>query len=177
MSAHVDGLSGSDIARLLHASMAAISAEVDALPDALAAWHPAAGEWCVRECLGHVLEAERRGFAGRIRFLLDSHDDTALTSWDQVEIGGRRNDCAAVTSALLGELRSERAASVELVAALQPDDWARAGEHPQVGHLTIGEILNEWVHHDRNHLKQMLTNVQDYAWQRMGSAQRFSAPH
>ena len=142
MSAHEDGLSGSEIARLLQASMAAISAEVDALPDALAAWHPAAGEWCVRECLGHVLEAERRGFAGRIRFLLDSHDDTALTSWDQVEIGGRRNDCAAVTSALLGELRSERAASVELVAAQWPSPTGADGQPVRTGKLlaTIVEV-------------------------------------
>ena len=177
MVTRVGGLSGAAIARLLEASIAAISAEVDALPDELADWHPAPGEWCVRECLGHMLEAERRGFAGRIRFLLDHDDSPALTSWDQVEVSRSRNDCAAGTSALLRQLRDERAASVELITALQPADWARGGEHPQVGHLTVGEILNEWVHHDRNHFKQVLTNVQEYAWQRMGNAQRFSLPH
>jgi hypothetical protein len=46
-----------------------------------------------------------------------------------------------------------------------------------VGRLTIGEIVSEWVHHDRNHFKQMLTNVQSYAWQQMGNAQKFSLPH
>lgn len=36
----------------------------------LATWHPAEGEWCVNEVLGHLIEAEARGFAGRIRQIL-----------------------------------------------------------------------------------------------------------
>lgn len=165
------------MARLLGASMAAIAAEVEALPSELAGWHPAPGEWCVKECLGHVLEAERRGFAGRTRFLLDHEGNPPLTSWDQVEVARARNDCAAEAGVLLDELHRERMASVELVRSLQTADWVRGGEHPEVGHLTIGDIVSEWVHHDRNHLKQMLTNVQEYAWRQMGNAQKFSLPH
>jgi len=173
----VNGLSVADIARLLRASESEITAEVAALRDELVSWHPEPGEWCVNECLGHLIEAEKRGFAGRIRFLLQSDGSPALTSWDQVAVAVARNDCAAETSALLKEFGDERAASVVLVTSLQSDDLARGGEHPQVGHLTIGEIVSEWVHHDRNHFKQVLTNVQNYAWQQMGTAQRFSLPH
>jgi hypothetical protein len=173
----VNSLSAADIARLLRASEAEITAEVAALPDELMRWHPEPGEWCVNECLGHLIEAEKRGFAGRIRYLLQHDDSPTLTSWDQVAVARARNDCAAQTSSLLKEFSDERAASVVLVTSLQPDDLSRGGEHPQVGHLTIGEIVSEWVHHDRNHLKQLLTNVQNYAWQQMGSAQRFSLPH
>jgi hypothetical protein len=45
-----------------------------------------------------------------------------------------------------------------------------------VGHLRIGDLLHEWVHHDRNHHKQMLANVQAFVWPHMGNAQRFSRP-
>lgn len=173
----MDGLSTADIARLLRASGAEITAEIEALPEALASWHPAQAEWCVKECLGHLIEAERRGFAGRIRFMLQHDDNPTLPSWDQVAVARARNDCAAETSTLVRALREERAASVALVTSLQPEDLARGGEHPQVGHLTISEIVSEWVHHDRNHLKQVLTNVQSYAWRQMGAAQRFSLPH
>jgi len=173
----MSGLSTADIAGLLRASQAAIRSEVAALPAALVGWHPAPGEWCVKACLGHLIEAERRGFAGRISFLL-AHDDTpALTSWDQVAVQRGRNDCEARTEALLEEFSDLRAGSAELVASLTPHDLERGGEHPQVGHLTIAMVVNEWVHHDRNHVKQMLTNVQEYAWAQMGNAQRFSLPH
>ena len=53
--------------RLLESAVAAIRAELAALPDDVLAWHPALGEWCAKEVLGHLIESEGRGFAGRIR--------------------------------------------------------------------------------------------------------------
>jgi hypothetical protein len=49
----------------------------------------------------------------------------------------------------------------------------RAGTHPKVGRLTVGDLLHEWVHHDGNHLRQALANVQAYVFPQMGNAQRF----
>ena len=173
----MDWLSVTEIASLLAAGETEINAEVMALPPRVATWHPAEGGWCVNECLGHLIEAERRGFAGRIRTMRAHGDGLALTSWDQVEVARTRSDCAANTRALLDEFRLERATSVALVRSLQPSDLALGGEHPQVGHLTLGDVLAEWTYHDRNHFKQMLANVQGFAWQQMGNAQRFSLPH
>ena len=62
------------------------------------------------------------------------------------------------------------------MAALAPGDLAKGGRHPAVGHLRIADLLAEWVHHDRNHLRQMLANVQAYVWPHMGNARRFSEP-
>mgnify|MGYP003694044601 CR=1 FL=1 len=53
---------------------------------------------------------------------------------------------------------------------------SRAGRHPQVGRLSIADLLAEWVHHDRNHQRQILANIQAYVWPHMGNAQRFSRP-
>jgi hypothetical protein len=52
----------------------------------------------------------------------------------------------------------------------------RGGLHPQVGRLTVDELLHEWVHHDGNHLRQALGNVQAYVWPNMGNARRFTRP-
>ena len=72
----------------------------------------------------------------------------------------------------MAELRDD---SVALVTGLRRDDLRRAGEHPKVGRLCVADLLQEWVHHDRNHLRQILANVQAWAWPHMGNAQRFSA--
>ena len=63
---------------------------------------------------------------------------------------------------------------MKLTAGLSAADLARGGRH-RVGFLTVRDLLHEWVHHDRNHMRQMLANVQAYAWPHMGNAQRFSA--
>jgi len=38
----------------------------------------------------------------------------------------------------------------------------------------VEDLLQEWVHHDRNHIKQILSNVQAWAWPHMGNSQKFS---
>ncbi|HEV8675354.1 MAG TPA: DinB family protein [Methylomirabilota bacterium] len=170
------GLTGGQSAELLRASAAALRAEVSALPPASLAWHPAPGEWCVKEVLGHLIEAERRGFAGRIRDILAAREAPRFTTWDQVAVGRERRDCEREAAALLEEFTTLRDASAALVAGLQETDFARGGHHPAVGDLRIGDLLHEWVHHDRNHHRQILANVQGFVWPHMGNAQRFSQP-
>jgi hypothetical protein len=161
------------VARLLAAGATAIRAEVEGLPEAVHGWHPAPGEWCVNEVLGHLLEAERRGFAGRIRLLLEA-DEPRLETWDQEAVARARQDCGRPGSEVLAELLAERVMSVELVQGLSAESLARGGDHVTVGRVTVHELLQEWVHHDRNHLKQLLANVQAYAWEGMGNTRRFT---
>jgi len=63
-----------------------------------------------------------------------------------------------------------------LLRSLKPEQMQRGGLHPEVGRLTIDELLHEWVHHDGNHLRQALGNVQAYVWPHMGNTRRFSRP-
>jgi hypothetical protein len=127
----------------------------------------------VNEVLGHLLEAERRGFAGRIRLILEK-DRPRLETWDQLAVAGDRGDCARPGREVMAELLAERVISVELVEGLSEESLDRGGEHVTVGPVTVRELLQEWVHHDRNHVKQMLANVQAYAWEAMGNTRRFS---
>ena len=161
------------VAPLLRSTLATLIAEVDALSAEALAWHPAAGEWCVKEVLGHLIETERRGFAGRIRIILAGQK--RLEIWDQTAVAAARRDCERDARALLGELAAMRQEGVQLVEHLGPGDLSRGGEHPTVGHLTVADLLNEWIHHDRNHVRQILANVQASVWPHMGNARRFSA--
>jgi hypothetical protein len=128
---------------------------------ALASWQPAPGDWCVEEPLGHRIEAERRGFAGRIAHL-PAGAAPRLASWAPPAVARARQDCAQSLAAP--------------AADLTPADLARGGHYPEVGHLQAGDRLHEWVHHDRNHQRQMLAAVQAAVWPHMGNARRFSQP-
>jgi hypothetical protein len=164
-----------EIAALLSASAAALRAEVGGMSERLARWHPAPGEWCANEVVGHLIEADRRGFSGRIRTMLDEAEPR-FTPWDQAIVARERGDCARRPAELLDEFVQLRAAGVALVESLRDADLGRGGLHPKVGRLTVAEIMHEWVHHDRNHLRQIQANVQACAWPGMGNAQKFSAP-
>jgi len=162
------------VAPFLRATLATLTAEVDALSAEALAWHPAPGEWCVKEVLGHLIETERRGFAGRIRIIL-AGPEPRLEGWDQNAVAAARRDCGRDARELLGELATMRQDSVRLVEELKAADLARGGDHPTVGRLTVADLLNEWIHHDRNHVRQILANVQAYVWPHMGNARKFSA--
>lgn len=163
------------VAELLRSAAAMIHAELSALPAPVLAWHPAPGEWCAKEVLGHLIETEKRGFAGRIRNILKS-DSPQLEGWDQEAVARARKDCDRAWADLWDEFSRLRTESVPLVAGLLAADLPRGGHHPKVGFLTVADLLHEWVHHDRNHLRQMLANVQSFVWPYMGNAQRFSQP-
>jgi hypothetical protein len=162
-------VSPKEVAARIDAAGTAIEAELGTMSDELASWHPAEGEWCVKEVLAHLAASERHGFAGRIALIL-SADEPPLTA-----TGPAARACGQNLADMLAQFREQRARSVELVSRLQPWDLDRAGIHERVGRLTVNELLHEWVHHDRAHLKQILDNVQAYVWPDMGGAQAFSA--
>jgi len=126
------------IAGLLGAASTTVSAELAALGPA-AGWRPAPGEWSANECVGHLIEAERRGFAGRIRRIIDAaHGDQPhlppdLESWDPPAVAAARRDDLRDPAELADEFVSLRADGIALVRSIAAEDLVRSGIHPDVG--------------------------------------------
>ena len=168
-------LTPAQAAALLRANQTLLEAQLAALPPTLTRWRPAPGEWCVLEVLGHLIETEERGFGGRVRHIL-AEPRPAFAGWDPDGVARSRHDAERDPAELLVEFTERRSANVAMVEELSVADYGRGGDHPEVGFLTIGDLLHEWVHHDANHIRQLLANVQAYTWPSMGAAQRFSMP-
>ena len=172
-AAATNELAPAQVAELLESTCALLEAEIKALGDDEARWHPAPGEWCVNECLGHIVEAEKRGFFGRITRTLEQ-DRPFEAGWDQVAVERERKDCERMAMSLFMEFMGLRHASVEMVKSLRADQLDRACVHAKVGELRVRDLLQEWIHHDRNHTKQILANVQARVWPHMGNARKFA---
>ncbi len=74
-----EALSIAGAVTLLRASAEACALEVRGL-GVRSTVRPAEGEWCANEVLGHLVEADRRGFGGRLRSIVDE-DRPAFTRW------------------------------------------------------------------------------------------------
>lgn len=174
----IDGLepfTTREIAGLLRASADHITTELTALGDRWAQWRPAPGEWSANEALGHIIEADRRGFGGRIRRIL-AEDGVEEHGWDQLAVAAERRDHEKTVTAILEEFTSGRRAGLELIDSLTDVDLERHANHDKVGRVTVRNLLHEWVFHDRNHTRQILANAQARAWPAMGNTRRFSHP-
>jgi hypothetical protein len=159
-------------AALLGTMSIILRAEFEAAPGEFLRWRPAPEEWCVLEVVGHLIETEERGFAGRIRTIL-AGERPQFTTWDPSAVARERQDERRDPAELLAEFTGGRTASATLVQTLTATDLDRGGDHPEVGFLTVNDLLHEWIHHDANHLRQMLANIQTYTWPSMGNAKRF----
>ena len=126
--------------------------------DPLGGWRPTPDEWSANECVGHLIEADRRGFAGRIQRIL-AEDGVADSGWDQVEVAAARRDRERPAAAIVEEFMAERDAGIALVERLR-DEPTSSGTaiHAGVGRVTVRNLLGEWVFHDRNHIRQLLAN-------------------
>ena len=163
------------VAALLRATLVALQAEVSALTPTHLRWRPAPDAWCINEVIGHLIEAEQRGFAGRMQQLLEQ-DHPRLEPWDQRAVALARRDCERNGQELLQTFVQLRTASIQLIERLAPEQSARSGHHPVVGVIAIQELLAEWVFHDRTHLQQLFDTVKALAWPQMGNCRKFTDP-
>src|SRR5262245_8507625 len=92
-------LESGEVAALLAASGAALSSEIESLPPALLTWQPGPEEWCALQVIGHLIETEKRGFAGRIRTIL-AQPGVRLSGWDPDAVASERRDAERDPDAL-----------------------------------------------------------------------------
>jgi hypothetical protein len=163
------------ITALLRATPQTLQNELKTLDQAALRWRPAAQEWSINEVIGHLIEADKNGFAGRIQAIL-AEEEPKLIAWDIAGTVARRRDWERDGFELIEELAAMRQENTRFIPQLTSEQLTRSGIHPSVGELQVVDLIFEWVHHDRNHIKQILSNVQAYIWPDLGNAQRFFNP-
>jgi DinB superfamily len=104
------------------------------LPNEMFTYHPTPGKWCIKEVVGHLIEADRHDFIGRIRLILD-REEPPLTVSDQAEVARMRHDCDHDLNDLLDELSQQRSGSLSFILTFGDKELQRGGVHPTIGHL------------------------------------------
>ena len=122
----------------------------DSLPLGLLSRKPAPEEWSALDCLQHLLDTEQWVFPMRVKAFLAGQDFPAFDPAAQ----GRKWTPDQPPLDLAAEFVRQRTASLILIARLAPEDLARTAKHPELGPVTLTEMLNEWAAHDLMHLVQ-----------------------
>jgi DinB superfamily len=112
------------------------------------------GTWSAYDIIGHLIHGEATNWLPRIRMILwhgtgrsfEPFDREAMLTWEREP-----------AEALTARLRSARTASLDELSSLQltSGDLDRRGSHPEMGEVTLGQVLAAWVAHDLTHLAQV----------------------
>lgn len=116
--------------------------------------------WSAHQVVGHLIAAEREDWLPRVQRILECGEAKAFEPFAHTSVDGSDQPVAA----LLDQFAQLRAANLHALRALNlsPADMARAGTHPALGRVTLGQLLSTWAVHDLHHLRQIALAM---AWQ------------
>jgi len=125
------------------------------LPDGWVAAHEGGDTWSPFDVIGHLIHGERTDWMPRARIILERGETQPFETFDRLaqfeESRGR------TLASLLDEFASLRANNLRDLASLQLTDAEldRRGRHPQLGVVTLRQLLATWVAHDLDHVMQI----------------------
>ena len=113
------------------------------------------GTWSPYVVVGHLVHGERIDWIPRARIILDHGRARPFTPFDR--FAQLRESEGRSLGELLDELARLRAENVATLAGWRLTDaqLALEGEHPELGVVTLRQLLSTWVAHDLSHIAQI----------------------
>jgi len=111
--------------------------------------------WSPFDIVGHLIHGEKTDWVPRMRMILDDDWSDPFPSFDRTvqfeESKGKS------LSMLLDEFEERREENVAYLKrqTLTEADLAKTGTHPDLGEVTLKQLLSTWVVHDLSHLRQI----------------------
>ncbi len=138
----------------------AILASLPDRVDALVAQAPAIAdtparpdEWTANQVVGHLCDAARM-WGGRMRFVV-FEDEPTFAIFDENAYVTQSAYRYVPLPTLAAVYRLNCEANVALLRSLTPEQWERAGVHPERGRMTMRDILTLEAEHERQHTEQL----------------------
>lgn len=147
-----------DAIDLLRRTPDVIRALLGGLPDSWTGTPDVADGWRPRDVVGHLISAELDDWMPRVRRILEHGDRVAFDPFDRFAHVER--DRETTLDELVEQFARLRAASLaELSATVTEADLGRAGRHPSLGEVTLGQLVATWAVHDLDHLAQVFAGL------------------
>ena len=140
---------------VLERTPGALRALLEGLPEAWIRCDEGPDSWSAFDVVGHLIHGERTDWMSRLRIVLEHGPDQPFEPFDRfamLELSRGRG-----LEDLLDEFERLRGENLEALErlGLTPADWGRQGRHPDLGLVTLSELLAAWVVHDLGHLAQI----------------------
>jgi DinB superfamily len=140
---------------ILTRTPAALNALLRDLPEAWTTATDGPGTWSPYTVIGHLIHGEKADWIPRLHIILEHGPARAFDPFDR-EAQFRDSNGKSLPQ-LLDEFSALRRESLDHLRALnlQPPQLELPGTHPDLGPVTVRQLLATWTAHDLAHILQV----------------------
>jgi hypothetical protein len=111
--------------------------------------------WSAYDVVGHLIHGEKTDWMIRVEIILGNSADKTFEPFDR--FAQIQDSKGKSLEELLDEFAKLRQANLQKLKALQlnEDDLDRKGMHPDLGEVSLRQLLSTWTIHDLGHLNQV----------------------
>jgi hypothetical protein len=153
---------------LLERTPATLSSLARDLPDEILSFREKPGAWTIPEIVRHLTDGEVTDWMPRIRRILSDEPHKPFEPFDRE--GGFARYGGWPVSRVLDEFARLRRQNLDDFSRLRigADSLQRTGVHPELGAVTLEQLIDTWVTHDFAHLAQISRILTRYFGQNVG---------
>jgi uncharacterized damage-inducible protein DinB len=118
--------------------------------------------WTVRQVVHHLADSHMNAFI-RMKLLLTEEKPT-LKPYDQEKWAVLSDTAKTPLQSSLSILEGVHNRWSVLLDNLSEQSWTRSGFHPEVGEVTVEDLLSTYSHHGDNHLSQITNLIAEKGW-------------
>ena len=111
--------------------------------------------WSPYDIVGHLIHGEKTDWIPRLKIILGSSENKTFEPFDR--FAQFENSKGKTISQLLDEFETLRAENLDQLKAinLTTAQLELKGMHPELGEVTLSQLLATWVTHDLAHIAQI----------------------
>jgi hypothetical protein len=133
-----------------------VRAMLDGLSDD---WTSGGGEddWGPIDVVGHLIHGEKTDWIPRAEIILEHGEERTFTPFDRLaQFGSSRGRSLAE---LIAQFETLRAENLETLRSwnLSESQFQLKGMHPELGKVTLEQLIATWLVHDLTHIRQIAT--------------------
>jgi hypothetical protein len=116
-------------------------------------------EWEPYDIIGHLVHGEITDWVPRAKIILEQDSTRSFEPFDR--FAQFEHSKGKTLNDLLDEFETLRADNLATLVSWQLDgeQLRLSGTHPELGRVTLGQLLTTWAVHDLNHIRQIATAI------------------
>jgi hypothetical protein len=140
---------------ILERTPATLDAMLRGLPDSWIQAHEGGETWSPFDVIGHLIHGEQADWIARAKIIIEHGDARAFDRFDR--LAQFTASAGRTLPDLLEEFAALRANNLRELRGfnLTGADLDRPGRHPDLGPVTLRQLLATWVAHDLDHIVQI----------------------